>query len=232
MHCEGCVKKLTAALQDVPGVIRAVVTLNPPEANIETATHVSAEALNSAVASVGTYSLKEKVSEIANSISAPEPSTSEQSLTPLFVVVCYIVGGVLLRGLISADFSLHTLMGNFMGGFFVVFSLFKMINLSGFADGYETYDVLAMRSRGYALAYPFVELGLGIACLTSTALVVTNVVTLVLMLIGSVGVAQALKEKRTIQCACLGTALRLPMTKVTLAEDLLMAVMALFMLIV
>jgi hypothetical protein len=44
------------------------------------------------------------------------------------------------------------------------------------------------------------------------------------------GVAQALREKRTIQCACLGTALKLPMTKVTLAEDVVMGLMALVML--
>ncbi len=41
---------------------------------------------------------------------------------------------------------------------------------------------------------------------------------------------QALLQKRTIQCACLGTALKLPMTKVTLGEDLLMGLMALGML--
>ena len=50
------------------------------------------------------------------------------------------------------------------------------------------------------------------------------------MAIGSIGVFQALREKKTIQCACLGTALKLPMTKVTLIEDVGMGVMALLML--
>ena len=46
------------------------------------------------------------------------------------------------------------------------------------------------------------------------------------MLIGAVGVLRALLRKDTIRCACLGTALNLPMTTVTLVEDLVMAAMA------
>jgi hypothetical protein len=44
-------------------------------------------------------------------------------------------------------------------------------------------------------------------------------------------VLRALWDKRAIRCACLGTALNLPMTKVTLVEDLTMAAMAALMLI-
>ena len=43
---------------------------------------------------------------------------------------------------------------------------------------------------------------------------------------GSVGVCRALLSKRAIRCACLGTALNLPMTTVTLVEDVGMALMA------
>ena len=58
-----------------------------------------------------------------------------------------------------------------------------------------------------------------------------NLVTLVVMLIGALGVLLVLLDKRSIRCACLGTALNLPMTKVTLVEDLTMAVMAAAMLV-
>jgi hypothetical protein len=55
--------------------------------------------------------------------------------------------------------------------------------------------------------------------------------TLILMLIGSIGVLRALLDNRAIRCACLGTALNLPMTTVTLVEDLGMAAMAAAMLL-
>jgi copper chaperone CopZ len=229
MRCQSCVGKVVAALKAVPGVSDATVTLRPPRAEIRMEHHVSTEILEKALRGAGEYSLSEIVASSKTAEAKSEPK-EPQSLTPLFVILSYIVGGVVLRAIISNDFSPHSLMTNFMGGFFVVFSLFKMINLSGFADGYSTYDVLAKRSRVYALAYPFIELALGIAYLTAFAPVLTNLVTLALMVVGSMGVAQALREKRTIQCACLGTALKLPMTKVTLAEDVVMGLMALVML--
>jgi hypothetical protein len=75
-----------------------------------------------------------------------------------------------------------------------------------------------------------VELGLGVAYLAGLAPVATNLVTLVVMLIGLVGVSQALLQKRRIQCACLGTVFNLPMSRVTFIEDGLMAAMAATML--
>src|SRR5688572_25996602 len=36
-------------------------------------------------------------------------------------------------------------MHDFMGFFLVLFSLFKFFNLSGFADGFQMYDLLAKR---------------------------------------------------------------------------------------
>jgi copper chaperone CopZ len=232
MHCQSCVAKLTKALKEIPGIKEATVTLDPPEAVVEMTSHVPLARLQQAVEAEGNYSLKEKL--IPSSINAgasAEAADISQSLAPLFIILGYLVGGVVLRASVSGDFSLHSLMSNFMGGFFIVFSLFKMINISGFAEAYTTYDVLAKKSRIYALSYPFIELALGIAYLVSFAPLMVNVVTLVLMTIGSVGVAQALAKKRAIQCACLGTALKLPMTKVTLAEDMIMGLMAALMLI-
>jgi hypothetical protein len=45
-------------------------------------------------------------------------------------------------------------------------------------------------------------------------------------------VLKALLDKRAIRCACLGTALNLPMTTITLIEDLGMAAMAAVMLVI
>lgn len=227
MKCDACVEKVENALKNVPGINNVTVELKPPQAKVKMDSHISINLLNDAAKRAGGYSLKEDSTSHAMTMTQNE---APESLRPLFIIVGYIVGAVLLRGIISSDFSPHTLMINFMGGFFVVFSLFKMIDLSGFADGYSSYDILAKRSRVYAFAYPFIELGLGISYFSSFQPLLTNVFTFVLMSIGAVGVFQALRQKRTIQCACVGTALKLPMTKTTLIEDLVMALMAGFML--
>lgn len=229
MHCRGCTEKITRALLAVPGVASASVTLDPPLAVVETGEHIPYRILSDAAGRAGGYRLEPRDESTAAHPAESRGRATMASLTPLVVVIFYIVGGVLLRAAISGDSSLMTLMSNFMGGFFIVFSLFKLLDLKGFAAGYATYDVLGRRSHVYALAYPFLELGLGVSYLLGAWPLATNAVTFALMTVGSIGVMEALRARRAIQCACLGTALKLPMTKVTLVEDLAMGLMALVM---
>ncbi|HJZ23034.1 MAG TPA: hypothetical protein VJ201_01120, partial [Candidatus Babeliales bacterium] len=51
-------------------------------------------------------------------------------------------------------FDIHSAMYDFMGIYFIIFSLFKIINLKGFAEAYSTYDIIAKRSAAYAYMYP------------------------------------------------------------------------------
>jgi hypothetical protein len=117
-------------------------------------------------------------------------------------------------------------MGNFMGAFFLAFSFFKLLDLRGFADAYRGYDVVARRLPAYGYVYPFIELLLGAAYVTGFQPFATNLVTLVVMAVSSVGVIRSLLDKRAIRCACLGTVFNLPMSTVTLVEDGLMVAMA------
>jgi len=120
----------------------------------------------------------------------------------------------------------------FMGGFFVVFGGLKLYDLQGFVNAFAEYDLVAQRSRAYGFAYPFIELLLGVAYLAGWQLAFINSVTIVVLGVGSVGVARALLQKQHIRCACLGTFFKLPMSRVTLFEDLLMVVMAAAMLLI
>ena len=93
------------------------------------------------------------------------------------------------------------------------------------------YDVLAKRSKVYAYLYPFIELGFGLSYLFMWQVEAISVAVVVIMLIGAYGVYLKLKEHEEIPCACLGTVFKVPMTWVTLGEDLLMAGMALMILL-
>ncbi|HRN77761.1 MAG TPA: hypothetical protein PLU71_00835 [Candidatus Dependentiae bacterium] len=125
---------------------------------------------------------------------------------------------------------MYTAMSDFMGAFFVIFGLFKIVNLHGFVEAYRMYDIVAQRSKVYAYIYPFIELMLGIAYLTRFQLFSTNVITFILMFVSSIGVGLELAKGKKIVCACLGAVFKIPMTYVTLAEDVVMGIMALIML--
>ena len=116
-----------------------------------------------------------------------------------------------------------------MGSFFLIFGLFKVFNLRAFADAYQTYDIVAKRSRAYAFVYPFIELLFAVAYLANFGGVVRDSIVLVVMMVSTIGVIQKLRLREEVPCACLGMVFRLPMTWVTLGEDLLMVVEAIIM---
>ena len=90
------------------------------------------------------------------------PATSAfQTFKPLMVALGLLVIGSLASG------GLGGAMGRFMGGFFLVFSGLKMLDLPGFAKAYSNYDLLARRVPSYGLIYPFVEASLGCAYLVA-----------------------------------------------------------------
>lgn len=119
----------------------------------------------------------------------------------------------------------------FMASFFLVFGTFKVINLAGFAEAYSMYDLVAKQFFWYGYIYPFLELTLGVAYLLKWNMLITDIFTLVLMLVSAAGVFNELRKGKHITCACLGALFKIPMTYVTLAEDLIMAAMALTMLL-
>jgi YHS domain-containing protein len=123
-----------------------------------------------------------------------------------------------------------TWMQDFMGFFLVVFSMFKFFNMEGFADGFQMYDLLAKSSRPYAYVYPFIELGLGLGYLAHWQPTTIYIATIAVMIFGSLGVFDALRKGLDLDCACMGTVLKVPLSTVALIEDLGMALMAAVML--
>ena len=107
-----------------------------------------------------------------------------------------------------------------------MFSFFKLLDLKSFAGSHAMYDLLAMNVPGYGCLYPFLELGLGVAFLTGFNPLITNWATVIIMGFSSIGVIQSVASRKKIQCACLGAVFNLPVSTVTIIEDLLMVTMA------
>jgi copper chaperone CopZ len=209
MTCNGCRSKVEATLRKlVPDI---AVTLDPPQA--VTSSQVDEAALNAALSAVGKYRASSVVSESA------APSWLK-TYYPLFLVICLIA---------IASFAANNWMMAFMGGFFAVFGAFKLLDIPAFASAYGRYDVIAKVFKPWGYAYPVIETALGLAFLFHFQIPVMLWVALVLSVVGAIGVIQANLSKQTIQCACLGTVFQLPMSVVTIIENVGMAVMAAWM---
>ncbi len=148
------------------------------------------------------------------------------------IIIFSIIALITLGHQLYYGWNVKECMRIVMASFFLIFGFFKIINLAGFAKAYHIYDLIAQRFYWYGYIYPFLELSLGIAYLLKWRPLEINIFTLVLMLISAAGVFNELRKGKTVICACLGAVFKIPMTYVTLAEDLIMAVMALAMLII
>ena len=152
--------------------------------------------------------------------------------SPLFVIVLTTALGAAARQTAGASWSWHVWMHDFMGFFLLVFAMVKLFNLPAFATGFAKYDLLAARSRTYALLYPFLERALGLAYLAQWQPQTTYLATIIILAFGSLGVLNTMRQGKQINCACMGQILDVPVSTVTLTENLSMSAMALAMLLV
>jgi hypothetical protein len=144
---------------------------------------------------------------------------------PLFsLVLISLLAGVAIA--VPQGFDPRWAMHGFMGVFLVVFALLKIFDLEGFKDGFAMYDLAARRVSAWGYVYPFVELGLGLAYLAHLAPAATYLATIAVFGFGVIGVVSALRRGLDIACPCMGNVLSVPLSTVTLTEDLAMIAMA------
>ena len=231
MTCGNCVAKIQKRLGEHPNVQSVTVTLQPPQAEARTLGTISDDDLNAWLEPLGHYRVTKSAAPPPSSTASALPEKSATTYRPLIILLSYLlaVTGSVLFAVGAWDSELA--MRLFMGGFFIAFSFFKMLDVKGFADAYRTYDLVAKAWPGYGFIYPFIEFGLGIAYLANLNPWVVNGVTVVVMAVSLAGVLRAVFSKRAIRCACLGTVFQLPMSTVTIIEDGLMLGMAAAMLV-
>ena len=160
-------------------------------------------------------------------------SSTWKNYVPLAVIIGLISLTTVilsLRDLQHGNFTITTTISYFMIGFFLVFAGFKLIGLKGFAEGYSSYDLLARRIFAYGYVYPFIELFFGLAMMLDPTSKPLLLVEILVMGFSGIGVSIKLMKKEKFQCVCLGTILKVPLTKITVIEDLGMVGLALVML--
>lgn len=102
------------------------------------------------------------------------------------------------------------------------------MDLKGFVEGFEIYDIVTKKFRAYGYIYPFIELLLGLGYLTQMNLSLINLSTFVVMTISAAGVVKSILSGNKFKCACLGTTLSVPLSTISIIENLGMGLMALY----
>lgn len=244
--CQSCLKTIKTKLEKLGSVQAIEIIADKKQIKITSSKHISLKDLNQSLTDTK-YTLSDVLEDSKAEIKAEKAGSKEvkkykfSDFLPLGVLLDYIfIGAVIITwisgnhtsfsDLLTFDFWMHW-MQIMMGLWFSLFAMFKLFNLRGFAEGYSTYDLISQKWFGWGFVYPFVELGLGVVFLLGIWLEFVLPFSLVLMLVSGAGVAIKLAKKEQFECACLGTIFKLPLTKISLFENLFMAMMAVVMMV-
>ena len=223
MTCNGCKSIVEGKLGSLDGVHDVQVDLTKNEVIIYSKNPISFSLISDSLPSkynvIGDGHVQDneiiKISKV-------------KQLKPLFIIFGYIsITSILLN---FKDWNSTNAMLDFMGLFYIIFSFFKILDIKGFSTSFRMYDPLAKKITIYGYIYPFIEILLGLMFLNRVEVNIALLITILILGITSAGVTQTLLNKRSINCACLGTTLKLPMTEATFIENAIMIVMAIVLL--
>lgn len=221
LTCGNCKATVEAAINTIEKVNAVAVDLNTATVKIEMVEDLSIDEVQAVLPKK--YELHLPV----HKQNASKIKLKLQQLKPLLLILAYIFAAAVLINFNA--FKWPAFMLDFMGIFYVVFSFFKFLDYNGFPEAFRRYDPLAKQFSWYAFLYPFIETVLGLMFLFRFQLTIALGLTIFILGITTFGVLQTLRNKNKIQCACLGTALKLPMTEATLIENGIMLLMAVTM---
>jgi copper chaperone CopZ len=232
MTCGMCEAAVSKELTKISGVQVVSVSYKTKSATIEAEQPIELTTIQQAIASFKHY----KAAEYTEQHVETETVSWLITYKPLLIIFAFITGVAFITAFHNQifemeHFRLNMFLHNFMTGFFLVFSLFKLLDVSAFAKSFKQYDLLAKYIPGYAAQYPFIELSIGIACLINYELEMVYITEIAIMAIGLIGVVQSNLSKQKIQCACLGTVFKLPMSSITIIENSIMIAVGIALLI-
>ena len=224
MTCNGCRSTVENKLSSLDGIDNVQVDLTNGEAIVYSKIPISFSLISNSLPSK--YKVISNIPAQDNEIIR---SSKIKQLKPLFIILGYIsVTSILLN---FRNWNSTNAMIDFMGLFYIIFSFFKILDIKGFSKSFKMYDPLAKKITIYGYIYPFIEILLGLMFLTRIEVNIALLITIIILGITSVGVTKTLLNKKTINCACLGTTLKLPMTEATFIENAIMITMAIVLLI-
>lgn len=226
LTCGGCKAFVEQKIQAINGVLNVAVSLEQQSMSVSSSSALNLSALQAVLPSK--YRITLGGDEVKKTVKETVKKSQLKALQPLFIIFFGITVIAILFNFKS--WSLNNFMLDFMGLFYLVFSVFKLLDLKGFTSAFTMYDPLAAKHLIYAYIYPFLELLLAGLFLTRFQIPLALITTLIVLGITTFGVIKALLGRKKIACACLGALLKLPMTKATFIENTIMIGMALFML--
>ena len=120
---------------------------------------------------------------------------------------------------------------NYIGITLICFGLLKLYDIEKFSEIFSKYDIISKKINIYPYFYPFIEIFIGVLLLKNIYIKKILILTKLIMLISIISVIIAIQNGNKLRCGCLGSFFHIPLSYVTLSENLFMLIMSLIYLI-
>ena len=242
MTCEACEYKIQHIFSQIPSVKSVIAKHSDNSVVIDSGEKITDESIKEILKPHTKYALiaNPDLNSGLNGNTFLTKQEKEQSWINQYYPLLLIVGFITVVSFLTSfhlgiyemkHFELRMFLHNFMTGFFLIFSFFKLLDVKAFAESFQMYDLLAAKVPIYGKIYPFIELALGLLCLIHFQEKYVYIADIIIMGFGALGVIQSVVDKRKIKCVCLGTVFNLPMSTVTIIENSVMVIIGIVLLI-
>lgn len=116
---------------------------------------------------------------------------------------------------------------NSMGSILILFGVLKLYDLNKFSEIFLKYNLISQKLFIYSYIYPFIEIILGLVLFIKYKLNFTYFLISILMTISLLSVSISLYKGQKLRCGCLGSFFHLPLSYVTISENIIMLLMLL-----
>lgn len=153
-------------------------------------------------------------------------SFKESSILLLFIFFILFIFTKLYTKIFYLNYDNdHNFTRFYMGLIYLIFGLLKLYNLNKFANIFNKYDIIGNKFKIYNYIYPFIEIIIGILLIKKIFIKKTIIISIILMLISIISVLISLYYGNTLRCGCLGSFFHIPISYLTLTENLVMLLM-------
>lgn len=155
-------------------------------------------------------------------------NTSFLLISILFIII-YFINYFYLRSKDDNIIDTNELMNNIMASILIIFGGLKLINLKKFSGIFSKYNLISKNLPVYSYLYPFIEIILGL--LLFYKIKFTYYLIILLMIISLISVSISLYMGQNLRCGCLGSFFHLPLSYVTISENMIMLLMSFYQII-
>jgi glutaredoxin len=159
------------------------------------------------------------------------PDDEETSYRPVIAIfaVAFLMGLAVSWAAFGTIFTIRAVEW-FIAISMCLLGIQKLQDVESFSTMFLNYDLLARRWVRYGYIYPYAETAAGILMIAGALVWIAAPIAFVIGTIGAVSVFKAVYiDKRELKCACVGGGSNVPLGFISLTENLMMVLMAIWM---